>query len=64
MQCRFDTANNCGFIGIPKTGDGKVFDISENEAKAIAEGEIKAYNHYINGEVYRYVIEKAVVWVS
>lgn len=60
MQCRFDTSNNCGFIAIPKTWDWKVFDISENEAKNIAEQEIKIYNQYLNWEVYRRITEKPV----
>lgn len=62
MQCKFDTSNNVWFIAIPKWEDkitGAVHNTQE-EAKKIAEAEIKTYNQYLNGEVYRRTTEKPV----
>lgn len=65
MQCKFDTSNNCGFIAIPKKDDSNPsIENSYEEAKKIAEWEIKCYNQYLNWEVYRYDIEKPVKWTS
>jgi hypothetical protein len=51
MQCRFDTAKNCGFIAIPKENTSND-QTSKVDARIFAEQEIKLYNQYVNGEVY------------
>lgn len=61
MQCRFDTSNNVWFIAIPKKDDSNPsIENSYEEAKKIAEAEIKTYNQYLNWEVYRRITEKPV----
>lgn len=61
MQCRFDTSNNVWFIAIPKKDDSNPrIENSYEEAKKIAEAEIKTYNQYFNGEVYRRTTEKPI----
>jgi hypothetical protein len=65
MQCRFDTSNNCGFIAIPKKDDSNPsIENTYDDAKKIAESEIKIYNQYLNWEIYRYITEKPVKWTS
>lgn len=79
MMCQFDTSQSCGFIAVPiaycwydikewNSSDCKDkwerVEVKTDEAYKIAKQELKDWNAYCNGEMYRYVVENKVKWTS
>lgn len=54
QQCRFDTANKCWFLIVTLDDNGEK---SNGEARDQAKLILDAYNSYLNGEVYEYILE-------
>lgn len=58
MQCRRDTSRWCGFIAVP------IEWRTRDEAREIAEQELKEFNQYNNWEIYGYTVYQKVLWTS
>ena len=77
MQCRRDTSRWCGFIAVPKLKEISVtpfkkelwekyeeVELTESQAREIAEQELKEFNQYNNWEIYGYTVYQKVFWKS
>lgn len=76
-QCRRDTSRWCGFIAVPKLKEISVtpfkkelwekyeeVELTESQAREIAEQELKEFNQYNNWEIYGYTVYQKVFWKS